>query len=130
MMQLCAKVGGEPWAIDELPFFYQCSMAVGYFIDDKQIALVGSMNQKATRYWSKGLPLEFDRDDYESDECRSQQIAIKLSSLFYECLLAFKMRINCFPKHVFLFTNKVKGSALSLSGDLDAQEKSERERNL
>ena len=72
MMQLCAKVGGEPWAIDELPFFYQCSMAVGYFVDDKQLALVGSLNQKATRYWSKGLPLEFDREDYESDECRSQ----------------------------------------------------------
>ena len=32
MMQLCAKIGGEPWAIDELPFFYQCSMAAGYYV--------------------------------------------------------------------------------------------------
>ena len=28
-------VDGQPWAIDELPFFYQCSMAAGYFVDDK-----------------------------------------------------------------------------------------------
>ena len=34
MMQLTAKVGGEPWAIEELPFFYQCSMAAGYFVED------------------------------------------------------------------------------------------------
>jgi aubergine-like protein len=44
MMQLCAKIGGEPWAIDELPFFYQCSMAVGFYITSSQIALVGSLN--------------------------------------------------------------------------------------
>lgn len=60
MMQLCAKVGGEPWAIDELPFFYQCSMAAGYFISHNRIAFVGSLNQKATRYWSKSMQLSQD----------------------------------------------------------------------
>lgn len=56
-MKVCAKIGGEPWAIDELPFFNLSSMAASYFVDSDQISLVGSINQKATRYWSKSLPL-------------------------------------------------------------------------
>jgi hypothetical protein len=32
-MKLCGKIGGEPWAIDELPFFSLSSMAVSYYVD-------------------------------------------------------------------------------------------------
>jgi len=33
IMKLCVKIGGEIWAIDELPFFNLSSMAAGYFVD-------------------------------------------------------------------------------------------------
>ena len=32
LMQLCAKIGGEPWALNELPFFYSCTMVAGYHV--------------------------------------------------------------------------------------------------
>jgi hypothetical protein len=43
-MKLCAKIGGETWAIDELPFFNLSSMAASYFVDTDQISFVGSIN--------------------------------------------------------------------------------------
>lgn len=33
IMKLTAKIGGEVWAIDELPYFNLSSMAVSYFVD-------------------------------------------------------------------------------------------------
>jgi len=46
------------------------------------------------------------QDEADQPLSRSQRVALKLSSLFYEALLAFKMRILCFPKHLFIFTNR------------------------
>jgi aubergine-like protein len=33
IVQLCAKIGGEPWAINELPYFYESSMCIGYHVN-------------------------------------------------------------------------------------------------
>ena len=34
LIHLCAKIGGEPWALNELPFFYSCTMVAGYYVMD------------------------------------------------------------------------------------------------
>ena len=34
LVQLVAKIGGEPWAINELPFFHLCSMTAGYYVSN------------------------------------------------------------------------------------------------
>jgi len=33
IMKLIAKIGGEVWAIDELPYFNLSTMAASYFVD-------------------------------------------------------------------------------------------------
>lgn len=57
LFQLCAKIGGEPWALSELPFFYDCSMVLGYFVFEDIISMSVSLNQKVSRYWSKCLKI-------------------------------------------------------------------------
>jgi len=44
MIQMCAKIGGEPWALNYLPFFYSCTSAVGYWVFDNLIAYTCSLN--------------------------------------------------------------------------------------
>jgi aubergine-like protein len=56
---MCAKIGGEPWAINELPFFNDATMVCGmdvYHNTGKKaqsvLAFCASINQRGTKYWS------------------------------------------------------------------------------
>ena len=93
MLKICAKVGGEPWAVSELPYFSELSIAVGVHITETQVCVVSTLNQTCTRYWSKTLAI-FSPDDIEQ----------AVISLVAESLCAFKLRILAFPKYVFLYT--------------------------
>lgn len=113
LIQLCSKIGGEPWAINELPFFYDCTMVAGYYVTDKVLSYTASLNAKATRYWSKCLNISSNEKE------RHTQLNLKLSSLFFESLLAFKLRMNCCPKQIFFFTNKRMFMKDNLQSEID-----------
>lgn len=56
---MCAKIGGEPWAIDNLPYFDDVTMVCGMDVyantgkNSKSIlAFCASVNPRATQYWS------------------------------------------------------------------------------
>lgn len=58
---MCAKIGGEPWAIDKLPFLdteptMVCGMDVYTNTSGKGakpiLAFCASMNPRATTFWS------------------------------------------------------------------------------
>jgi aubergine-like protein len=56
LMQICAKVGGEPWAIDNLPFTRQPTIIIGLDVYNKNnraiIGCCGTLNNTFTRYSS------------------------------------------------------------------------------
>ena len=59
LIQICAKVGGEPWAVDNLPYFDDVTMVCGMDVyhntgsNSKSIlAFCASVNPRATQYWS------------------------------------------------------------------------------
>lgn len=104
LFQVCAKIGGEPWALNDLPFFFSCTTAVGYHVFDNLITFTCSLNQKATRYWSKALPL-FDDGEQIEESKRQSKITSKLQSLVFESMLAFKLRINTYPTQMIVYTN-------------------------
>ena len=103
LFEICAKIGGQPWAIDDLPNFYECSMAVGYHVSNDIISYVSTFNSKCTRFWSKPLSLQTTITD--EPKLKQDTLQLKLQSLFYESLLAFKYRVNTFPTKIFIFTN-------------------------
>lgn len=56
---MCAKIGGEPWAINDLPFFDERTMVCGMDVYHNTnlkaqsiLAFCASINQRATKYWS------------------------------------------------------------------------------
>jgi aubergine-like protein len=65
-MQICAKIGGEPWAVDNMPFTKQPTMVVGLDVYNKNgqsiIGCCSTLNSTFTRYSStvKTAPLGSD----------------------------------------------------------------------
>lgn len=53
LFEVCFKIGGIPWAIDDLPFFYEATMVVGYHVSEQNVAFVSSYNSKATKLYSQ-----------------------------------------------------------------------------
>jgi aubergine len=59
LIQICAKIGGEPWAISDMPFFDKPTMICGIDVYNKVgnssrsiMAFTASINQRATKFWS------------------------------------------------------------------------------
>lgn len=59
LIQICAKIGGEPWAIDDMPFFDAPAMVCGLDVYHKAgsgnrsiLAFTASVNPRATQFWS------------------------------------------------------------------------------
>lgn len=62
LIQMNAKVGGVPWAVDNLPFMQTPTMICGMDVfhstalgKKSVLALTASMNQSATTYWSTSV---------------------------------------------------------------------------
>ena len=62
MIQICAKIGGIPWTIDEMPLLDRPSMVCGAsFYQSPELgrkSILGfcsSFNKSATKYWSKSI---------------------------------------------------------------------------
>lgn len=58
LIQINAKIGGEPWALTDMPFLNQPTMIVGYDIHHKKrqkslLAICATINKQANKYWSK-----------------------------------------------------------------------------
>jgi aubergine len=55
-MQICAKLGGEPWAIENIPLLNKPTMVIGIDVYNKAgmsiIAFCGSYNIRLTKYVS------------------------------------------------------------------------------
>jgi aubergine len=63
LTQICAKAGGIPWTIDELPLFNKKTMVCGLDVWHDTSAsgcpsvagFVATYNRSATKYWSKAV---------------------------------------------------------------------------
>jgi len=63
--QMCAKIGGIPWAVDAMPFMDKKTMICGLSVFHEQeeaptsvLGLVASYNKTGTKYWSSTQQLD------------------------------------------------------------------------
>jgi aubergine-like protein len=64
LVQICAKVGGIPWSISDMPFTEQPTMLVGVDTYHKHqgkkkraiLSMVATMNKTFSKYWSTCRP--------------------------------------------------------------------------
>ncbi len=85
-MQICAKVGGEPWAVDKMPFTSVPTIVIGVDVYKKFgkniIGCCGTFNNTFTRYVSIAGVAETDEGIYST-----------VSKCITECVK--HVRINC-----------------------------------
>jgi aubergine-like protein len=74
LIQICAKVGGEPWALDQLPFTNCPTMVCGIDIfratgKKSILGFTATYNRTFTRYISLAKILEDGNDKQVLTEC-------------------------------------------------------------
>ena len=106
LIQICAKIGGEPWAVSELPLFEKPTMICGMDVYHKvgngtksMLAVTCSINQRATKYWSAAKM---------QDE--GQEISNVLEGIMEEALTEFKKKNGVYPEHLIMYRDGVGDS--------------------
>jgi hypothetical protein len=79
LIQICAKIGGEPWAVDKLPFTNSPTMVCGMdvFKSTGKTSVLGftsTFNKTFTRYMSIAKVYEELKADEIMYECMSEAI--------------------------------------------------------
>lgn len=104
LIQMNAKVGGIPWAVDNLPFMDQPTMVCGLDVFHSTalgmksvLALTASMNQSATQYWSTSVI---------QDEV-GQEGSNTLQTSMINALSAFKKHNGGFPARLVFYRDGV-----------------------
>jgi aubergine len=100
-----AKVGGVPWAVDNLPFMQTPTMICGMDVfhstalgKKSVLALTASMNQSATTYWSTSVI---------QDEI-GQEASTSLQQGMFNALAAFKKNnAGAFPSRIIFYRDGV-----------------------
>lgn len=102
LIQINAKLGGIPWAIDSLPFSDQPTMVMGINTlmkgkTSKSIAAVGTVNRFYCQYWSelKNVLLENEAEVLEEVVCNG--------------ILAFQKANNMLPKRLIIYREGLGG---------------------
>lgn len=104
LIQMNAKVGGTPWAIDNLPFMNEPTMVCGMDVfhstalgKKSVLALTASMNQTATTYWSTSVI---------QDEI-GQEGSTNLQTSMVSALEAFKRNNGALPSKLIFYRDGV-----------------------
>jgi len=104
LIQMNAKVGGVPWAVDNLPFMSTPTMIMGMDVfhstalgKKSVLALTASMNQSATTYWSTSAT---------QDEI-GQEAANNLQNGMKNAMEAFKKNNGAYPARVIFYRDGV-----------------------
>jgi aubergine-like protein len=104
LIKMNAKVGGVPWAVDNLPFMSTPTMIMGMDVfhstalgKKSVLALTASMNQSATTYWSTSAT---------QDEI-GQEAANNLQNGMKNAMEAFKKNNGAYPARVIFYRDGV-----------------------
>ena len=105
LIQICAKIGGEPWAMSDMPFFDKPTMICGLALHSKLpgqksvLSFTASVNQRATKFWSCAK-LQED----------ALGVGSGLQSVMREALEEFKRKNEVYPETVVVYRDGVGDS--------------------
>ena len=115
MIQICAKIGGQPWIVENLPLLDEPTMVCGLdvyhatHLNRKSVlGFCASYNKYLTKYWSKSIVQDV-----------GVEVSHHLQSLMDKALKKFHKMNNCMPKRLIFFRDGVGESQL---GPISQQE--------
>jgi aubergine-like protein len=104
LIQMCAKLGGIPWAVDNLPLMDRPTMICGMDVfhatnlgKKSVLALSASMNTSATTYWSTSVVQDEVGQEASNSLCQGMSNACE----------AFKRANGSFPERIVFYRDGV-----------------------
>lgn len=104
LIQMNAKLGGIPWAVDKLPFMDKPTMICGLDVfhatnlgKKSVLALAASMNNSATTYWSTSVVQDDVGQEGSNTLCNCMAAAIE----------AFKRTNASYPAQIIFYRDGV-----------------------
>ena len=101
---MCAKIGGEPWAISEMPYFDDMTMVCGLDVYHNTaigkrsiLAFCASYNQRATKFWSAT----------RVQQNVGEELSNELEQIFKGACEQFKEKNGKFPKKIIIYRDGV-----------------------
>jgi aubergine-like protein len=99
LIQINAKIGGVPWAIDDMPIVDEPTMICGMDIYNNQklhkksvVGFVATLSRVQTNYWSKAITID---NEYESGS--------HIEDLIEKALDKFKQFNDIFPMKIIFY---------------------------
>lgn len=107
LIQICAKVGGEPWAVDRMPFCSIPTMIVGIDIHSKgnksYIGCCGTYNNTFTRYHAVC-----------SCENKDGDLSTKVADSIQELINNFKSFNKLAPQHIIILRDGISPTQVQI----------------
>lgn len=110
LIQICAKIGGVPWTINEMPLLERPAMVCGLDVyhathlgRKSVLGFCASFNNSATKYWSKSIVQDV-----------GVEVSHHLQSLIDKAVRRFQKVTNHFPERIFIFRDGVGESQLGV----------------
>jgi len=104
LIQICAKLGGVPWAVDNLPLMDQPTMVCGLDVfhstalgKKSVLGFCASIDKTATKYWSSNVV----------HEAVGQEMALQLRGIMEKAVNKFKKVNGVFPARIILYRDGV-----------------------
>ena len=99
LIQICAKIGGEPWVIDQIPCKSKPTMLMSFCVYKNIIVSCGTYNRNFSKYNSKVV--EFPEPS---------QIKEKICNLFKFQVEQFKKKTGVDPENIIIFRDGITPS--------------------
>jgi hypothetical protein len=106
LIQICAKIGGVPWTISDLPLLDRPSMVCGLDVYSSThlgrksvLGFCSSFNSSATKFYSKSIIQE-----------PGVEAATHLQSLMEKAIKKFQRMTKFYPERIFFYRNGLSSS--------------------
>jgi aubergine-like protein len=103
LIQVCAKIGGVPWTIDDMPLLDRPAMVCGLDVyhathlgRKSVLGFCSSFNNSATRYWSKSIIQD-----------TGVEVSVNLQSLMERAIKKFEQVTTHKPERIFFYRDGV-----------------------
>lgn len=101
LIQICAKIGGEPWVFKDIPCSKEPTMLLAFTTYKNILTCCGTYNKSFTQYFSKSTLL---------DEHNQLGAGTKVEEVMKSMIMQFNAKWRCFPRKLIVFREGVQSN--------------------
>jgi aubergine-like protein len=99
LIQICAKIGGEPWVFKDIPCSKEPTMLLAFTTYKNILTCCGTYNKAFTQYFSNSTLLD-----------EHNQAGTKVEEIMKSMIMQFNSKWRCFPRKLIVFREGVQSN--------------------